>query len=389
MQAVALEHEDAAGGGYSGLGESQLAGHGYLQVGGGAAAQLDVGEAGDGQGEYLDVVLSGKGVAGGADGLCGEECGGVVAAHENGVDGQLEGNAAVFVVQGEGALRSRHLKQGVAAGFEVSVGVVDGWDGVDGDVVGEEGVDFECVDGVFGVVVVEDGVAECVCLVVVEGDGDVGLVGAVVLVNEGEGEECVLVGEEEDLVQGLVETFLVAEHSEVTGAVGLLLEVVGTAYADDEGLDDSAALLNTLSHIAEVAVGVVHAVGDDEDDVAGVVVFGEVFERAVEGGGCGAPAVGYEGFEFAFQLVGVVGRKGHFELGGDGVFVEVAEDAQSHFHVGMALDAVEKAQQYLLGDFNLRVALPFVPHALRAVENNEHTGGFLTGCVLGWQAPCR
>jgi hypothetical protein len=30
----------------------------------------------------------------------------------------------------------------------------------------------------------------------------------------------------------------------------------------------------------------------------------------------------------------------------------------------MALDAVEKAQQYLLGDFNLRVALPFVPHAL-------------------------
>ena len=111
-----------------------------------------------------------------------------MAAHENGVDGQLEGNAPVFVVQGEGALRGRHLKQGVAAGFEVAVGVVDGWDGVDGDVVGEEGVDFECVDGVFGVVVVEDGVAEGVCLVVVEGDGDVGLVGSVVLVNEGEGE---------------------------------------------------------------------------------------------------------------------------------------------------------------------------------------------------------
>ena len=162
-----------------------------------------------------------------------------------------------------------------------------------------------------------------------------------------------------------------------------MLEVVWAADADDESLDYGAALLDALCHIAEVAVGVVHAIGDDEDDVAGVVVFGKVFERAVEGGGCGAPTVGYEGFEFAFQLVGIVGSKGHFELGGDGVFVEVAEDTQSHFHVGMALDAVEKAQQYLLGDFNLRVALPFVPHALRAVEDDEHTGGFLTGCVLG------
>ena len=79
-------------------------------------------------------------------------------------------------------------------------------------------------------------------------------------------------------MQGLVEAFFSGEQGEVTCAVGLLLEVVGTANADDEGLDDGAALLNPLCHIAEIAVGVVHSVGDDEDDVAGVVVFGEVFE---------------------------------------------------------------------------------------------------------------
>ena len=266
----------------------------------------------------------------------------------------------------------------MTAGFEVAVFKFDGWECVDGDVVVEERVDFKCVDGVFGVVVVEDGVAEGVGLVVVEGDGDVGLVWAVVLVDEREGEECVLVGEEEDFVQGFVEAFFSAEQGEVSGAVGLLLEIVGAAYADDEGLDDGTALLYVFCHVAYVAVAVVHAIGDDEDDVAGVVVFRKVFQRAVEGGSCGAPAVGYEGFEFALELVGVVGSKGHFELCGDGVFVEVAEDTQGHLDVGVGGDAVHEAQQDLLGDFDFGVALPFVPHALRAVEDDEHAGGFLT-----------
>ena len=109
LQAVALEDEDAPGSGDAGFVERQLSGHGYLQVGRSAAAQFDIGEAGDGLGEDFDVVLSGKVVAGGTDGLCGEECRVAVAAHEHGVDGQLEGDAAAFVVQCEGALRGGYL----------------------------------------------------------------------------------------------------------------------------------------------------------------------------------------------------------------------------------------------------------------------------------------
>ena len=139
---------------------------------------------------------------------------------------------------------------------------------------------------------------------------------------------------------------------------------------------------------AEVVVGAVSLCGNEDYDISGVVVTWEVFEGMFESGSGRAFTIGDEGLDFTFELVEVVGGEGYFELCGDAVFVEVAKDTKSHLDVGMGSDAVHEGQQYLLSDFDFRVALPFVPHALRAVENNEHTGGFLTGCVLGWQTPC-
>jgi len=215
--------------------------------------------------------------------------------------------------------------------------------------------------------------------VVEKGYGDVGLVGLVVVVQQVEGEACFLVGEEEDLVEGFGIAFFVGEEGEAPGAVGWVLEVGGAADAEDEGLDYGSALVDVLRHLADVAVAFVEAVGDDEDDVAGVGVAGEVVERAVEGRGGGAAAVGHEGFDFAAQFVEVVGFEGDFELCAKVVVVEVAEDAQGDADVGLVLDAVDQPQEDLLCDFDFGVALPFVPHGVGAVEDEQEVG-FLLLC---------
>ena len=107
----------------------------------------------------------------------------------------------------------------------------------------------------------------------------------------------------------------------------------------------------------------------------------EVLKGAAEGRGGGAAPVGDEGLDFAAQFVEVVLFEWHFETGAEVAVVEVTEDAQSHFHVGLALDAVEETQQYMLGDFDFGVALPAVPHALRAVEDDEQA--VFLGLLLG------
>lgn len=78
----------------------------------------------------------------------------------------------------------------------------------------------------------------------------------------------------------------------------------------------------------------------------------------------------------------VICLEGYFETGGERFFVEVPEHTEGHFDVGLLLQAVEAAQKYLLGDFDFGVALPTVPHALRAVENDKNAG--LVGCGSGF-----
>ena len=153
-----------------------------------------------------------------------------------------------------------------------------------------------------------------------------------------------------------------------------MLEVCRVADADDEGLHHSAALLYLVRHLADVAPAVVHAVGDDEDDVAGFAVAGEVVERVGECRSGGAAPVGDEGLDFALQLVLVVCFEGHLQLSAVGVLVKMAEHTESHLHIGEAVYAVEKAEQHLLSYLDFGFALPAVPHAVRAVENNQNTG---------------
>ena len=116
-----------------------------------------------------------------------------------------------------------------------------------------------------------------------EGDGHIGFVEAVVGIEQGEGDARFLVGEQKDLVEGLVETFFVGQEGETAGTVELVLEVVGVAYADDEGLHHGAAFVHLAGHVADVAVALIEAVGDDEDDVADMVAAWEVLKGAVEG----------------------------------------------------------------------------------------------------------
>ena len=111
----------------------------------------------------------------------------------------------------EAALRGGNGEGSVAAGLEVAVGETNGRLGEEGDVVVDEGVDVKRVDGVFGAVVVDGGIAEGVGTAVVEGDGHIGFVEAVVGIEQGEGDACFLVGEQEDFVEGLVETFFVGQ----------------------------------------------------------------------------------------------------------------------------------------------------------------------------------
>ena len=320
--------------------------------------------------------------------MSGEKFGVVVATYKYIVLGKLERSASVLKVEAEASLRSRDFEAVVCAGFEMTVVEFDRRFGGNGDVVGEERVDGESVGWLLCVVVIDGGVAKGVRIVVEKEHGDFGFVEMVTVVDQSKCEECILVGEEKDLVESFVEVLFIGDEGELTGTFGLAGGIVRGAECEDESLGYGSALLELAYGAAEVVVGAVSLCGNEDYDIAGVFVTWEVFEGMFESGSGRAFTIGDEGLDFTFELVEVVGGEGYFELCGDAVFVEVAKDTKSHLDVGMGSDAVHEGQQYLLSDFDFRVALPFVPHALRAVENNEHTGGFLTGCVLGWQTPC-
>ena len=69
-------------------------------------------------------------------------------------------------------------------------------------------------------------------------------------------------------------------------------EVVGAADTGDESLCNGAGQLQLSGYVADVVFAVREAVGDDEDDVAGVVVGGEVVEGAGQGRGGGDVSIG-------------------------------------------------------------------------------------------------
>ena len=114
-------------------------------------------------------------------------------------------------------------------------------------------------------------------------------------------------------MQGFGEKLLVGNKGKTSGTVQFLLEIVGIADADNETLGDGAALLYLPSHLADTALAVVKAVGDDKDDVAGLFVAGEILQCVGESRIGSAAAVGYEGLDFALELVVVVSFKGYFK----------------------------------------------------------------------------
>ena len=129
-------------------------------------------------------------------------------------------------------------------------------------------------------------------MAVVEHHRDIGLVGFLLAVEQGYSELGFLVGEQEDVLKVFVEWFFVGQLGELHGAVGAVGEVVGAADTGDESLCNGAAQLHLSGYVADVVFAVREAVGDYEDDVAGVVVGGEVVEGVGQGRGGGDASIG-------------------------------------------------------------------------------------------------
>ena len=139
-------------------------------------------------------------MGGGAERLVGENLAIAVGAYQYGVVGDVEGGALVLEMEAQAALRGNDGEVVVAAGFELLRMQPDGRFGEEGDVVVDKRVDGEGVDGVADGVVVDERVFGSVGQVVVEYHRYFGFVGVVALVGEGEGDTCLLVGEEEYFV---------------------------------------------------------------------------------------------------------------------------------------------------------------------------------------------
>ena len=82
-----------------------------------------------------------------------------------------------------------------------------------------------------------------------------------------------------------------------------------------------------MGHIAHIVFAVIHAVGDHKNDVAGLVVLREIFQRIVECRGGSATSVGHQRFKFALQFIVVVAFKGNLQPCAEIVLVQMAEYA--------------------------------------------------------------
>ena len=143
-----------------------------------------------------------------------------------------------------------------------------------------------------------------------------------------------------------------------------------------------AAELHLARHVAYLGVAVVHAVGDDEYQVAAGARGGEVAQRVGQRRRRRAAPLGHEGLDLALQPVDVVAAEGHLEARAELLLVQVAEDAQRHVDVVLARHRVQERQQHLLRHLDFGIALPVVPHRVGAVHDEQQT------CLVGLLCLC-
>ena len=72
----------------------------------------------------------------------------------------------------------------------------------------------------------------------------------------------------ENVIEHFCVVFLIGDVSEFAGTIETMLEVLLVAYTQNERLYDDATHLYLAGHVADVAVTVVHAVGDNQDDIS-------------------------------------------------------------------------------------------------------------------------
>ena len=246
--------------------------------------------------------------------------------------------------------------------------------------VGVHRVDAERVRPAAGVQRVHEVVAHLAGPLVVQGHRHVGLGGLPV-----HGQQVDLRGGAvqrlgDDDLQHLVEELGRAGIVVVAHALQAVLLPVVQPHADHEGLQDDAPGLQGPAHRAGVLVAGLDAVGDQDDDVAGLGVVGKITGGLLQRPGDGGGAHAAHGLQHPAHLRHAALAERHFQPGVVAVLFAgfdrglVPVQTKRQLQVRRAFQLLQAFQQELPGGVDLRLVAPEGVHAVAGVHHEQHAG---------------
>ena len=184
--------------------------------------------------------------------------------------------------------------------------------------------------------------------------------------------------EAENIVQRLREILLVLhrKHTARTRGMGRHL----APDAEHKSLHHHAAQLHLPRHIANLRLAVVHAVRDNQNQIAARTRGRKIAQRVRQRRRSRAAPLRHQSLDLALQTVDIVAPERHLKPRAELLLVQVAEHTQRHIHL-LAVPThprrlrtahrIQERQQHLLRHLDFRIALPVVPHRIRTVQNNQ------------------
>ena len=148
-------------------------------------------------------------------------------------------------------------------------------------------------------------------------------------------------------------------------------------YSDNERLQKSTLLLQLFRCSTYIPGTLIRSIRYKNDNIPTIVCLREIINATLQCRSNRCRSLRNEGFEFGFNLLGIVCRKTNLQSSIitilRRIILSMSVCSQCHFHTSAIGKRIDHIRQQILCYLNFGVALPHSVHTVRTIENKKYT----------------